>query len=562
MSTFIFLCLKDIQAETGYFDTEPIVDFSDAWRISINGDPLSPIDLPASLKLEPNQKISLEKALPDSVINDTAICFRSSQQRVKVFVEDDLIYSYGYSDLPPFGNSPGSIWNVIRISPSDAGKIITIEMSSPCKTFSGSINRISTGTKSAVLFDIWSKSSVTLVSGLALTFTGFLMLLLLIFLRISMRISILVRPSFFLGLFSIIIGVWITIESRLLQFFINDVYITHYLDFLTLAAAPVAIQLYLLHIRGYCGDKVLKVLLTLGVINVWLVFTLHFLNILDFMDSMLGSHFMIVSTTLYVIFLEIKSFIVYGRFHASCANTLALAALILGCVVDLFSFYLNPSHALGVFVSLGFVGFMIILTLQSFLEFFSIKNEVARTQLLKELAYMDSLTQLGNRTAYEEVLENYQSKISEINKLAIFIADINGLKRINDTFGHSAGDIAISKTGTAINSIFDEIGKAYRIGGDEFCIICEDITNEKCVHLCNAVKKETEKASINFSGKSIPVQLSIGYAFYDRTETRIFSVKELVKCADNAMYSQKLIRRNKAMPKLERDTIAMKRIEI
>ncbi|MBN7774122.1 GGDEF domain-containing protein [Clostridium aminobutyricum] len=563
MTAFVFIALKSVPADTGYFNNEPATDFSDNWRISVDGEMISPVKLPANLKLTAHATVRLEKLIPTIMNTNTAICFRSSQQQVKVFVADQLIYSYGYEKTPPFSSSPGSLWNIIRLNPSDAGKTIAIELSSPFNAFSGSISPITIGAKSALLFHVWSQYSTTLISGVLLIFVGLLMLVVIAFCRIFLHIPAIIQPSSFLAIFSIITGVWIAIESRLLQFLFDDVYIAHYLDFITLAAAPAALQLYLLHVKGYKESTFLKILFIAGFTNVWLVFALHFLNIVDFMSTMVLSHAILVASAVYIITAELKSLIIEGHPHASKATTLALGVLILGFLLDFFRFYTNPTYAVAKFVGMGFVGFMIILMLESFLEFILLKNEADRTQLFKELAYLDSLTQLGNRTAYEEILETYQRNLDGIQKIAIFIADINGLKSINDTFGHSVGDIAISQSGAAIRDVFGRWGKAYRIGGDEFCMICENLTNEKCESLCLALKKEMETAKIgSYGSRQIAVQLSLGYAFYDHSETRIFSIQELVKRADNAMYSHKSDKSNRSIPKLQRDTIEMKRIEL
>lgn len=561
ITIFVFITVKGTASFTGYFNNEPTSDFSDNWKIKVNGKSIAPIDIPTNLDLPPNSQIRLEKTIP-AYLGNSALCFRSSQQKVKVFIGDELIYSYGYEGTPPFGSSPGSLWNIIRLQSSYGGETMAIELSSPSKVFSGCINPITSGSKSALLFQILCSYYVNFVSGITLVLTGVLMLFLVIFARIHLKTAIISQSTLYLSLFSIITGTWVTIESRLLQFLFNDVFIIHYIDFLTLAAAPVAIHLYLLHIRGYRGDKILICFFGLGIFNMWLILALQYLNIADFMDTMITSHLLIVITIGYVFFKEIKSFAINKRPHSSNATTLALLALIIGALADLLSFYRQPSYTIGNHVGIGLVAFMIILMLESFVGFFKLKLEADHTQLFKELAYMDSLTQLGNRMAYEERLEAYQKNLNEIQRIAIFIADINGLKSINDTFGHGAGDVAISQSGAAIRTVFNEWGSAYRIGGDEFCIICENISNTKCEILCHELNKEMAKVKVGLSeSEQFTVQLALGYAYYDNTEDRIFSIQELVKRADNAMYAQRLYRRDQTAPKLRRDTIQMKRID-
>ena len=93
--------------------------------------------------------------------------------------------------------------------------------------------------------------------------------------------------------------------------------------------------------------------------------------------------------------------------------------------------------------------------------------------LVRSRAYVDGLTGLGNRTAYEDQVKQLDEEIKEGNILfSIAVFDLNGLKEINDTYGHGKGDEVIRKAAHLIRTSFPD-GKAYRIGGDEFIVILE-----------------------------------------------------------------------------------------
>ena len=94
-------------------------------------------------------------------------------------------------------------------------------------------------------------------------------------------------------------------------------------------------------------------------------------------------------------------------------------------------------------------------------------NKLAEMQ--KRYAYFDAMTGLRNRRVYEE-------KLHELAKAAppefcIVMADINGLKKTNDTIGHDAGDELITGASQCLSAAFEGIDTIYRIGGDEFCIV-------------------------------------------------------------------------------------------
>lgn len=88
---------------------------------------------------------------------------------------------------------------------------------------------------------------------------------------------------------------------------------------------------------------------------------------------------------------------------------------------------------------------------------------------LEKLAYLDSLTGLENRAAFTRELNAFENKPNA----ACIVADVNNLKLCNDRYGHIEGDRAIKDAGECLSRAFEGMGKCYRIGGDEFCVLIE-----------------------------------------------------------------------------------------
>jgi len=116
-----------------------------------------------------------------------------------------------------------------------------------------------------------------------------------------------------------------------------------------------------------------------------------------------------------------------------------------------------------------------LVLLRSVSEF--VQAELERRRLMAELEHMsftDSLTGLNNRNQYDRVLKEYSHRTPE--SLGIISLDINGLRSINDSHGHSFGDHVIKKTGQIMQETLS--GKVFRTGGDEFMALCENISRE------------------------------------------------------------------------------------
>jgi two-component system cell cycle response regulator len=91
-------------------------------------------------------------------------------------------------------------------------------------------------------------------------------------------------------------------------------------------------------------------------------------------------------------------------------------------------------------------------------------------KLLEEVR-TDSLTGLGNRGRMEVELATTCERASDERPAVLYLFDLNGFKRYNDTFGHPAGDRLLNRLGAALKEAIGDDGSAYRIGGDEFCLL-------------------------------------------------------------------------------------------
>lgn len=143
----------------------------------------------------------------------------------------------------------------------------------------------------------------------------------------------------------------------------------------------------------------------------------------------------------------------------------------------------------------------------------------------------DAMTGLLSRYAYNNAMDKYTTDMPE--SLVAFSIDINGLKRVNDTLGHEAGDELICGAAACIKNVFDEVGSCYRTGGDEFIVLASMSKKEavKCV-------QDIEKLTKNWTGSLVDsLALSVGYAVLE--EHKDCNCSELIQVADKQMYMAK-----------------------
>ena len=145
-----------------------------------------------------------------------------------------------------------------------------------------------------------------------------------------------------------------------------------------------------------------------------------------------------------------------------------------------------------------------------------------------KMAYTDGLTHLGNRFAYEKEKNRLEEK--ENTHITILIADMNGLKRANDSHGHAYGDQIICKTAEILLDSFQNVGKCFRIGGDEFCVLAE---NTDRTVFEKSVRNLEDKVSVLHTAIT-DYGIAIGVA-----EGSSGEIEDIFHVADNLMYSRK-----------------------
>ena len=151
------------------------------------------------------------------------------------------------------------------------------------------------------------------------------------------------------------------------------------------------------------------------------------------------------------------------------------------------------------------------------------------------LSYHDMLTGLYNRTFFEEEMLRRDKGGEEAVGLIIF--DLDGLKLVNDSFGHEQGDDLLVRTADLIKGCFSETDLVARIGGDEIAVL---MRNSSPALMEAAVEKVyVAVAALQKNPQRIPISLSAGSAF--RSDKRV-SMRELFREADNKMYRGKLHR--------------------
>jgi len=183
---------------------------------------------------------------------------------------------------------------------------------------------------------------------------------------------------------------------------------------------------------------------------------------------------------------------------------------------------------------------------RSIFKFLSGNNiENAYHEEIYRLTTVDGLTQVYNKRYFLETLEREIGRAQRYQRdLSLIMFDIDHFKKINDSYGHLAGDHVLKHLAMVIKSRIRREDILSRYGGEEFSIILPEIDLENAIQFAEKIRKLVEKAVFTFEDTEIPVTISIGVTNYD---TQQADVSEFIKVADEKLYEAKQAGRNRVV---------------
>lgn len=480
--------------------------------------------LPGMIDNPNMNSISIKTILHKEELGDgDSILFRSRQSGAKVYLDDELVYDSGVAYNYPFLLGYGSFWRSVKFGEDYDGKVLTIELEPGyvMQAVSGYLPDIYFGTQAAFMVMILKN--------------GFWYLLLTMFL-IALGISLLIygaalirrketHPLVVLGLFSVDTGLWMLIEYHVLELFVSNIPVIIYLSYLTYGLMPVLLIRFLLSYEEFKQKRYLQLLylggIVLNMVQLFMVMT----GIRSEFESQ-GLNRVYVGLTVAGLLLALTSIRKAEKEKRKLYSGIFI--LVISTVCELIYFILVDKKNSGRILLIGICLFIVKSGIDLIREIKQIQKTDIERDILLKMAYTDGMTHLGNRYAYEQEKNRLEEKADA--HVTILIADMNGLKRANDRHGHLYGDQIICKTAEILSESFQDIGRCFRIGGDEFCVLAED--TERFIFEKGIRRMEEKVAALqdNIEGYGIAYGVAEGGAR---------EIEDIFHIADNLMYARK-----------------------
>lgn len=499
----MFLLSRVDQREDFHLISGNMHKLTGPWTVSTDGVQTSNITLPYDLELEAGVRYSASTNIPFLAEKQDTLLIRSSMQDFWVYLDDVLVFEHVQPEPLFFHMPPTSLWAIVDIPENAVGSTLRIDFETDVKVFSGLINEVHLDRKAMILHDLFVSQSFG--------FAVFLLLALLGFISIGTSFAFKNTQDmrlFYLGFMAISSGMWILAETRLLQFFIGSRFILGSLAYLMI---PFIAFFFALYIKdAIITQKKSKqhliylayVFITLILINVLLQIS----GVMVYIDMMKYTLPIILVSAIYASYLIYLEVAVHQNEEAERFVKFTIILLV-SLILEIGSFFIQAYSSISSFFRIGVVIFFGMLAVDTFVYIRSNMRRRDETLLLEKLAYKDFLTGGFNRTAYERDVQHY---LDAKENFRLILLDLNDLKHINDTYGHNQGDEAIRLVFNAMINGFAH-GKNYRIGGDEFAVLIDEVDSnlyQHCIDNFQSILAETTK------GFLYPIYVAVGSDVY------------------------------------------------
>lgn len=509
-----------------------ISSFSDNWHVADSSGNINTVSEISEWKEDSQKTLTFSKTLPELTDYD-CLFIELNYTYVKVFINDSCIFDYSADKIYAPSGMTGHFTAQIPLDADMGGQTVSIEVYQPYALLTTGLNSVMLGTGSAYITHYLSTHIELLISLFLMLIAGICLTAVYLWQKFIRKLDSyrMFRPLAVLLLFSV---VWIFTDSQLPQLFWNNPVIICVLSFYSFMFLPIPVFSF---VGRLCPDKygVLTKVQFLLLINIMVQGMLFSLNIFSFVEMLPVTHFLIILSVVVLLVFLLKH---YRKDRSQYTRPMlsALVILIVSALFSLIHFYVSPQTDNSRYLRYGFlifIGIMVYICIRVMLSFL---HEYTEHQILKDMAYKDFLTGAESRLAFESLMEEMRSLSTPV-PVSLYTFDLNNLKTTNDTFGHMAGDIILKSAAMCITDVFRDLGRIFRIGGDEFVVIIQsdnDSPPELLDKLQDRIRLENETSKF-------PLSVSAGQASSKAVCGN--SLDLLLKKADLEMYRDKEIYR-------------------
>ena len=488
----------------------------------------------------PYQEQSVYHRLPDDLEEGLSLCFRSKNIDYQVYVDGELRYEPVRRESNIYNKSLGNRWNYVPLYGSDAGKIVEVRFHTVYESGRACIDHLCIGSAAGEIIGTFTSKAVAFSTCMLILFVGLLLIVADIPANLQMHKN---HELLYLGLLAIGVAVWCLAETSLLQFYTDDSRLVQLMSCCALITIPIPLVLYLDAAFGFKRRVVVPVICGLSAAECIIRTVLHFTGVMDYHETLTSSHMILAISASLLLYSILKNAFREGKNKTrnvyKVLRTVGSMGLGFAAVIDILRYYRGSANDNAMFVRIGLLIFILCYGSSSLEKTINAVKLGVQSEFVSQLAYRDGLTGVGNRTAFQERLEELEKEKKQLSGIAIIMFDVNDLKLINDNQGHQKGDQLLLCSAEIIRSVAESVkGICYRIGGDEFvCIISGEDVSGRCEKAIVGFQKAMDDYNA-VKGQPFRISIASGYAVYDKLQENEM-LMDVYRQADVRMYENK-----------------------
>ena len=345
-------------------------DFSEGWMLVMEDGTTTPAELPGKNPIKRNQTMVIENVLPSVLEDNLYMCFRSSKQEMKIYIDDELRQEYSTKDTRPFGRVSAVAYVYAHLSSEDSGKTIRVEISTDT-SYTGVLHEVFYGE----MIDIWKhffeKGGAELIIALFVLVLGLASIVISIALKLCYRKSVEME---YLGWGIFLAAIWIIANSIFRQMLFPNISVISDMAFFMVMLLAIPFMLYLNQVQSGRYSKAYLVAISIGVINFIVCTILHVRNIVDFSDTITVMVSIAGASMALMAFTMIRDVII-GRIKDYLLVALGILGVCLSAVIQIILYFKWTTQFSGAVIAVAMVLVLIISFINTMKDIFSIEKE-------------------------------------------------------------------------------------------------------------------------------------------------------------------------------------------
>ena len=455
--------------------------------------------------------------LAPELSKESCLVFNIAHHNIDVYFEDVLVYRLTGAEGNRIGRNVSSNWCSVHVGQEHGGETVTVVLTPLFEAAVSKEPQFLLGSHYAIAMDV-------LLGELPLMVLSVLCMLLGLFVvAASLYFSFILKSGnggvIYLGIFSIAIGLWKLTDLRSLSLLLSEYSMAFgYVSVGSLFLTGLSLLMYFRTLFVNNRQGFILLLSISGSLICLYVLGAQLFGISEIRQNLVYSHILLITAIVSIPLAALFNRILYKSWGIHRSWRL-LILLFVGIGLDLLFYYLNNGNGLMSFSIMSFIVYTSVVFLRS-------------VQESTRKAYTDSRTGLENRTRWNELI-NSDAPLPE--PYAIMVIDLNGLKQVNDTYGHEAGDRMIYELSSILRNTLPRNSMICRWGGDEFTVLLTGVNRSRLDHHMDALV--AAKDAYNNDYPENPIHFALGAAL--SSEHPDISRADLFRLADEEMYRNK-----------------------